>query len=70
MPEQAGHRIVRISQLRQQKPGLLLSCTKNRMLVANPIVCPGRRTKAIDSFLDRGTMVFIKIASVRNTLKK
>jgi hypothetical protein len=28
MPEQAGHTIVRISQLRQQKPGLLLSCTK------------------------------------------
>jgi hypothetical protein len=42
---------------------------KGLMLVANPPVCPGLRTKAIDSFLDRGTRVFIKIASVRSALK-
>jgi hypothetical protein len=43
---------------------------KNRMLVANPTVCPGRRTKTINSFLDRGTIVLMKIASVRNSTYK
>jgi hypothetical protein len=40
---------------------------KDRMLVPSPIVCPGRRTKTIDSFLNSGTIVFIKIASARNS---
>jgi len=30
------------------------------MLVADPIVPPGRGTKAVDSFVDRGTVVFRK----------
>lgn len=42
--------------------------SKNRMLVTDSIVCPGRRTKAIDSYLDRGIIFFIKIASVRSTI--
>jgi hypothetical protein len=53
MPEQPGHAIVHISQLGNRNLACYSVALKNQMLVADHIVCLGRRTKAIDSFLDR-----------------